>query len=253
MLAQRLQGMGCEVLEAPALAVNPTQPNRIRSEYLPQAFDIVIFVSRAAWQCYLAGILAKNPEFVWPVNTIVATVGQSTADHARQWLGERVQVISPSATAAQDSESLWLELQSLVGPAVRVLVVRGERGREWLVKRLRSQGTSVQTLSVYHRVPAVWSDKTRETLISWLADGGGVGVWLVTSLEGLQAIDDQIERHQIRDLVPRGVVVVHERLIEPVRQWLLTQSEQGAEVPVSVSLPDDESLQKGLLCLMDAL
>jgi len=252
-LSKLLESLGCEVLSLPALAINPTDTDWCRPENLPGAFDVVVFVSRAAWQHYLAAILEKDPEFVWPVTTAVATVGQSTAEHARQWLDGRVQVICPNAAAAQDSESLWDALEASVSPGARVLVVRGEQGREWLVKRLRSQGSTVQTLSVYRREPAVWSGEARERLFAWLADGAGAGVWLITSLEGLRAVDDQLKRHQVQALVPVGVVVVHRRLIAPVRQWLLTLSEQGAGVPISVCLPVEASLLEGLLCLTDGL
>ena len=252
-LSQRLESLGCEVLSLPALAIKPTDVAWCQPENLPGAFDVVVFVSRAAWQHYLATILEKDPEFFWPVTTVVATVGQSTAEHARQWLDGRVPVICPDAAAAQDSESLWVALEAFVSPGARVLVVRGEHGREWLVKRLRSQGCKVQTLSVYRREPAVWSGEARERLCAWLTDGAGVGVWLITSLEGLRAVDEQLKRHQIQSLVPVAVAVVHRRLIAPVRQWLLTHSEQGAGVPISVCLPDEASLLEGLLCLTDGL
>jgi uroporphyrinogen-III synthase len=252
-LARRLQDLGCDVLELPALEIKPLDPNWFNPETSPARFDVVIFVSRAALKHYLAVILARYPGFVWPSNTIVAVVGQSTAHYARQSLGKHARVICPEVAAAQDSESLWPELEPLVGAGVRVLVVRGERGREWLVRRLQEQGASVQVLSVYRREPARWGDQTRSKLSAWVADRCGTGVWLVTSLEGLDAIEKQINSHGIQDVAALGVVVVHDRLIGPVRQWLMSHSELGAQVPISVCSPDEESLLQGLLCLVTTL
>ena len=252
-LAQRLQDLGCDVLELPALEIKPIDPGWCKPESLPACADVVVFVSRAALKHYLAAILVKYPGFAWPSHTVVAAVGQSTAHYARQVLGKHTRVICPEVAAAQDSESLWPELEPLVGNGVRVLVVRGEHGREFLVRRLQEQGSSVQVLSVYRREPTVWSDQARSKLSAWVADGRGAGVWLVTSLEGLDAIEKQISAHGPQDMAALGVVVVHDRLIGPVRQWLMSHSDLGDQVPISVCSPDEESLLQGLLCLVSTL
>ena len=252
-LARRLQDLGCDVLELLALEIKPINPGWCKPENLPNCVDVVVFVSRAAVKHYLAALLAKYPGFVWPSSTVVAAVGHSTAHYVRESLGEQVQVICPEAATSQDSEALWAELEPQVSAGVRVLVVRGERGREWLVRQIHSRGASVQVLPVYRRDSAVWSEQARSKLSEWGSDGHGAGVWLVTSLEGLRAIEEQMRRHGLVSVAVMGVVVVHVRLIEPVRQWLISQSARGAQVPVSVCSPDEESLLKGLLCLVDNL
>lgn len=99
----------------------------------------------------------------------------------------------PDAAAAQfDSESLWQRVASQVGPAHRLLVVRGQseavaaspagNGRDWLASQCRGQGGRVDWCVAYRRRAPAWSAAQRELARSASQDGT---VWLLSSSEAL--------------------------------------------------------------------
>jgi uroporphyrinogen-III synthase len=51
-----------------------------------------------------------------------------------------------------DSEALWARLRSRDWPGRRVLVVRGEGGRDWLAEQLDAAGARVEFVTAYRRV-----------------------------------------------------------------------------------------------------
>jgi hypothetical protein len=146
----------------------------------------------------------------------------------------------------------------------------------------------VTCLSVYRRTPNTWTADQVEALCAGIKppnqtqpqpqfqhqtnrrDGLNSGTWLITSAEGLDAIAAQFDHHGLtgkEGLRPHAVVVVHERLVEPVRQWLgqwlgqgldqgldqgLNQGERSpasdhqTAVPIRVATPDDESIAQAL-------
>jgi uroporphyrinogen-III synthase len=74
-------------------------------------------------------------------------------------------VILPQDNAHWDSEGLWSELQKLPWswPDKKVLIFKGEGGRDWLAETLKNAGAQVEAISVYARVPLdlnnpVWGD-----------------------------------------------------------------------------------------------
>lgn len=125
-------------IEAPA---NPAAVARLLAELA--AFDLAIFVSSNAVEHGLT-LLAR----VWPDAVPIAAVGASTAAALRRH-GLACDVVPAGA----DSESLLAlpELSGL-GEGKRVLILRGEGGREVLAERLRQQGAEVVYAECYRRV-----------------------------------------------------------------------------------------------------
>lgn len=248
-LAQRLMQQGCEVLDLPALSIHPLSADWCADDVRPDAFDVLVFVSRAAWDCYIAAVHDADPGFAWPSSAVLAAVGQATARCIRQDLGDTVTVLSPASDSAQDSESLWTLLEPRLTVGARVLLVRGDQGRDWLADRLRAAGVQLRLLSVYRRERAHWPFEGVVRLKAWRDDGRGSGVLLVTSLQSLQAIEEQVRHANLLGWLPSAVVVVHPRLQAPTRAWLSRLGAQGDDVPVKLTRPDDESLFECLLAV----
>jgi uroporphyrinogen-III synthase len=109
-----------------------------------ESFDLAIFVSRNAVIRAL-DLLGGRP---WPAGLKVATVGQGS----RAELEQRgfADVIAP--VAQPDSEAL-LALPALAAVrGSRVLIFRGEGGRELLGQELMARGASVEHAACYRRV-----------------------------------------------------------------------------------------------------
>lgn len=104
-------------------------------------------------------------------------------------------VDAPSADSAQfDSENLWRQVHTQVGPDSRVLIVRGDTpaepqacepigvGRDWLAQRLRAVGAQVDFVVAYQRGAPIW-DRTQTALAALAASNGSV--WLFSSAEAV--------------------------------------------------------------------
>jgi uroporphyrinogen-III synthase len=79
--------------------------------------------------------------------------------------------------------------QAIVAPAPRVLILRGEGGREFLAERLRSQGVSVDYLPLYRRVlpqyaPGELSRQVRAERLNGLVVSSGQGFQHLLQLAG---------------------------------------------------------------------
>ncbi|MCD8494447.1 MAG: uroporphyrinogen-III synthase [Burkholderiaceae bacterium] len=281
-LAKHLRQSGCEVLELPALNIAPIAPSHPSGQsvqpkqsdgqqsssdpevanFQPSQFDVLVFVSRAAWQNYQRFYRQSQPTLTH--HPILACVGVSTAKQIAVDLNVPLSAITyPKDGLSADSEGLWAVLEPELAPGSKILIVRGQTGRDWLLDTLIQHGMSVTCLSVYRREPAAWSDAQLTTLKQWAGDAtagssdeqstGGTGTWLITSAESLAAIEEQYQLHGLTGkpgFAPQKVVVVHERLRNPVRRWLAhwrTGVEGCESVPVLVVAPDDGAIAQGVL------
>lgn len=242
-LKQSLEAVGVEVLALPALDIVALDHLRHLPE--PGEFDVAVFVSRTAWQTYWQALRAQDPCFEWPVTCQLASVGATTAqaiEQDLQRLASKVEfaVLSPAAGSTQDSESLWETLRITLRPGAKVLLVRGEAGRDWLTQTLQTHGFVTHIYENYRREPAPWSESAIDTLRQWQASGA-LGTWLITSAQGLLAIQAQWDEHAMGRSRPNSAVVIHPKLQALVRQWLLPASS------IRVTRPDDSSVKNALL------
>jgi uroporphyrinogen-III synthase len=176
------------------------------------------------------------------VTTVAAAVGPATARAARAAFGGDITVLHPSSAQAQDSEALWDVIVREPQLPRRVLLVRGQVGREWLGEKMRECGIEVQAHVAYEREVAAWPPETLRTLREWAAQGVRP-VWLLTSAEGIAATLDQAQAHGLinwcRD---SAFVVTHPRLTGVLQQRL----GEGPQTPlISTALPEDDAV---LLC-----
>jgi len=146
-LAATLAAAGARPFVFPALAIEPpTGPAAMDASLarLGQC-DLAIFVSANAVEHGLAAARRQGP---WPSQARVAAVGEATAQALRNsGFGD---VISPAGR--HDSESL-LALDPLKAVGGRkILIFRGENGRELIRETLESRGASVAYVECYRRV-----------------------------------------------------------------------------------------------------
>ena len=252
-LAARLAQDGVETFEFPLIDIAPVEDTAPLRDMLAslERYALVVFVSPNAIDHGLAAL--GGP---WPKGVPVAAIGPgSVAALARHGLAApAVEVICPAGAEAGhalsrndgddaanqrfDSESLWVALEARFGEhglaGKRVLIVRGDGGREWLAERLRAAGASVETVAAYRRrVPQAGSDawsRVRALL------AGASHAWLVTSSEGLRNLDTmaraQLSAAELAALRHAPLVAPHPRIAETARALgfdTITQSGPGDE------------------------
>ena len=136
--------------------------------------DLAVFVSANAVS-HVFERLAKLG-ITWPGQVQVAATGPATA--AQLSARGIEQVIYPPARF--DSEGLIAELDRLGMAPQRVLIVRGEGGREWLLDHLAKRGATVRAVASYRRVRG----SADAAPLLRLAAGKQLAAITVTSSEG---------------------------------------------------------------------
>ncbi|MFC0252589.1 uroporphyrinogen-III synthase [Massilia consociata] len=215
-LAQAVAGLGRQAVVLPLLDIAPLDdpaPLRAALARLP-AYALVAFVSPNAVEAAFAHIAA------WPAGVPIGVVGEgSRAALARHGVtGANATIHSPPDPALSDSEHLLarLDLAALAGK--RVLIVRGESGRELMADTLRAAGALVETVAAYRRSVPALTDGLARQLSSLLA---GQNDWIITSseaLRGLAALVRQLDPGAgLSRLQEQHLIVPHARIAETAR------------------------------------
>lgn len=234
-IAQQLQDQGLAVMVAPALALQPLEG----PVPAPDDFQLLVFVSRQAVRHYFAHWGGS-----WPDGTWAAAVGQATAGALCDWV-PTAQILAPSAQTTQDSEALMaLIRQQGIAPG-RALVLRGDRGREWLSTQLGHDGWVVERRALYRRDPVLW---TRAQCLD--AAAAQPCVLLLSSLDGLRAIAASFQFHHLPWPEALQVVAIHQRIGRQLQYVLdaATPACASRSLPgVNYCSPDEQAIFQAIL------
>ena len=204
-LARRIEQAGGIPLLFPLLDIAPVQDQQALHEQVSRLaqFDLVIFISPNAVQYGMAAIRAAGD---LPPALRIATVGQGSAKALRE-LGI-ANVIAPAERF--DSEGLLAlpELQNVAG--WRVLIFRGDGGRELLGDTLRARGATVEYAACYRR------SKPQQDAAVLL--GAAPDALAVTSSEALGYLWQMLDDAQRDRVCAIPLFVPHKRIAELAQQ-----------------------------------
>jgi uroporphyrinogen-III synthase len=169
-LCRLLEAQGADVMCLPVVDIKPLEAARsLYGTASADDFDLAVFVSANAVR-YGARLLApRHPQ--------IAAIGGATARALRE-AGYRVAIMPVDGA---DTESLLAhpDLQGAAGR--RVLLVKGENGRDLLRRGLEERGAAVRAVDVYRRERAVPDAGRLAVLERWLE--GHIRVITATSVE----------------------------------------------------------------------
>lgn len=235
-----LRGIGTLVLPALHIQGAACPPAALP---LPCNYDLVIFVSSTAVQLYCRQLTSVTGTWQWPAHTFAATVGQASAqalydDHRIA----PANILHPDADAKQqDSEALWSVLQPLLPKVRRVLIVRGQGGRDWLANQLQQAGCHVDRHAAYQRMAQCWTLQQTNLLETRMAGQKAI-ICLVTSSQSAEAIHENIERHYLAALwKPVRFVTIHPRIASRL-QSLFASGAGTAARHIAVCSPHDAAI-----------
>src|SRR3989338_4665173 len=213
-LMQYIERSGGRALLFPLLDIAPAADQPALREQISRIaqFDLAIFISPNAVQYGMAAIRTAG---ALPPSLKIATVGQGSAKALRELgVGD---IIAP--TENFDSEGLLAlpELQNMAG--WRVLIFRGDGGRELLGNTLTARGAIVEYVTCYQR-----SKPQLDAAALFYDAPDAITVTSSEALDHLWQMPDGNARTALRDL---PLFVPHERIAELAhrqgwRQVLLT-------------------------------
>jgi len=174
-LAARLRELGAQVLETPAIRIEPRPVLLAR----PETYDLICFTSANGVRVYFEA-LGRDARALG--GAIVAAIGPGTAAELERY-GVRADVVPERFVA----EGLLEALPDVRGKSV--LVARAAEARDALPDGLRERGASVHVIPLYDTVAEPLSDDQRRALeevtyvtftssstVHFFLDGGGIVV-----------------------------------------------------------------------------
>jgi uroporphyrinogen III methyltransferase/synthase len=232
-----LEHAGFESIEFPLIDIGPVADAAPLHAALgelyapaPLGFALVVFVSPNAIDHAFAALSSA-----WPLQIPIGVVGPgSVAALARQGVAPPAyRIISPAAGAMvtetptdprYDSEALYAAIEAHFGhdglKDKRILIVRGDGGREWLADALSASGAKVEKVAAYRRIVPEPSMRDWERIHALLA--GEPHAWLLTSSEGVRNLEELAREHLTVDetltLKHAPLVTPHPRIAEAARQ-----------------------------------
>ena len=197
VLCEEIVRQGGSAIAFPAVEIEPVAMQAI-VEALD--YDLVVFVSVNAVE-HGARQVTKG------ARTRIAAIGRATA--AALAAAELAADIVPDSGFT--SEALLAHPQLQLASGARVLIVRGEGGRELLKETFVAQGLLVETREVYRRVrPNVDAARVAEVEARWSDEG--IDVVTATSIETLQNLQ-AILTERGRQLLSSTALLVPSRRI----------------------------------------
>ena len=97
--------------------------------------------------------LLKTFHYDWPTHLKLALIGGGSEKIILESRFKPTLIVKPANEEQWDSEGLWLQLfaQEKKWAGKKVLIVRGDSGRDWLVSRLEFEKADVRLISIYKR------------------------------------------------------------------------------------------------------
>ncbi len=233
-LVALIERHGGTAIRFPVIEILPVQDTRAARAALESLDDhaCVIFISPNAVRhgCALVDT-ARASE----TRAVIAAVGESTAAALEQAGFEAV--LWPARGASSEALLALPELDGKTVAGSRILIVRGEGGRQLLGDTLSKRGARVTYAEVYRRArPEVNGDE-----LARRGRSGGIDAIVITSLEGLENLFAMLGEGSAVWLKQAGYVVVSERLAAHARALGIKDQ------PVIAAGADTEALLEALL------
>lgn len=224
-LAQRVTALGRRACLLPLLEIEalPDQSGLKATLADIASYDLVAFVSPNAIDAAFVHIDQ------WPAGVTLAVLGDGSrlALAAHGIDAGNTTIVSPLDAAHSDSEHLLLSLDLPRLRGRKVLIVRGESGRELMAEGLRAAGAIVTVVAAYRRRVPPLTPALQATLLDLLRHDND---WIITSSEALRGLlgllreIDAADGHEqgqgstVAKMQQQHLIVPHARIFDTARQ-----------------------------------
>ena len=232
-----------EILSLPLLTIVPKSDDHLANQIATALYDadLAIFVSPNAIESVMRLLECDWQNFSKKIIPIGVMGGSSHLALKNHGIGREehpTPIMIPKNNENWDSEGLWKEFQSLKWDwqNKKVVIFKGEGGRDWLADTLKNAGAIVETISTYARIPLDIDNPSwqlvREMDLS-------KSLWLLTSSEAVRYLGEVMKDQFIQSLNAASALCPHHNIAD------------AAEIigfgEVFTSEPGDEALIKSTL------
>ena len=212
----QLRAANIDAVALPLIGIAPA-PDRAAVESAWASLGVqrlVVFVSPNAVEQFFA---LRPPGRAWPAGVMAGSPGPGTT---RALLGVGVpesSIVAPAAEALQfDSESLWQQLAAHDWHGARVLIVRGDGGRDWLAETLREHGAGVDHVAAYRRQAPAFS-AAEHTVLAQALNEPASRLWFFSSSEAIDHLAQIVSGRNLRWSEARALAT-HPRIADRARR-----------------------------------
>ena len=232
-----------EILSLPLLTIVPKSDGHLADHIATTLSDadLAIFVSPNAIESVMRLLERDWQDFskkIIPIGVMGGSSHLALKNHGVGLEDNPTPIIIPGNNENWDSEGLWKELQSLKWnwQGKKVVIFKGEGGRDWLADTLKKAGATVEAISTYTRVPLdidnpAWQ-LVREMDLS-------KSLWLLTSSEAVRYLGEVMRDQFIQNLNVASALCPHHNIADA--------AEMIGFGEVFTSEPGDEALIKSTL------
>lgn len=206
-LQQKLASAGHEAIIFPLLEIAPIEDASVLRNALQhlEQYALAAFVSPNA----IHAVFSQLSE--WHGTLPIAVMGEGSKKALQSYGIEEsnTPIFSPRDPCRTDSETLLevLDLAALKGK--KVVLFRGETGRELLADALRDHGIEVEPIAAYRRLEPVFSATRRAQILDLIEQNP---TWLITSSEALRILRSWLRQLNDTEVVAK---MQHQHLFVP--------------------------------------
>jgi uroporphyrinogen-III synthase len=235
-LARLVEAAGGRALLYPAIEIEaPADPSpALRAIDALEAYDLAVFVSPTAVRKAFSMMRGRR---AWPANLPAAAVGMGSARELERY---GVSGALAPATGADSEALLALPALAKMG-GKRVLIFRGEGGRELLGATLRERGAGVEYAQCYRRVRPMTD--VAPLLAAWQAKT--VHAVAVSSASGLANFFAMLGEPGAEHLRETPLFAAHARVADEARR-------RGVSEVIVAGTSDEEVLDRLVAYFRDA-
>jgi len=183
-----------EILSLPLLTIVP-KDNLALADHIASALkdaDLAIFISPNAIESVMRLLERDWQDFskkIIPIGVMGGSSKLALQNHGIGLEETPTPIVIPKNNEHWDSEGLWQELQGLKWDWTnkKIVIFKGEGGRDWLADTLNKAGATIETISTYTRIPLDVDNP------AWQAIGEmdfSKSLWLLTSSEAVRYLGD---------------------------------------------------------------
>lgn len=178
------------IISLPLLTIVP-KDNEQLADHIASALkdaDLAIFVSPNAIESVMRLLERNWQDFskkIIPIGVMGGSSRLALSNHGIGLEDAPTPVFMPQESGQWDSEGLWKELQKLGWDwaTKKIVIFKGDGGREWLADTLKKAGATVEAISTYSRIPLDLDNPAWESIQELDIS---TSLWILTSSEAVR-------------------------------------------------------------------